>query len=157
MAQWSVAGAEKSTGKDATLLVEAPTEVLARKVAKQRGLVVSTVTPAFETPPGEDPGPNLAQAIAYQAASNLGGGPASSALLWASRGCLIVALLGYGLGLLTMALLAARVGSGLSSSTVDLLYRVVSGFVQAFPTLLFAAAAHVASALLHALREKLSR
>ena len=43
MPQWSVQGASVSTGRDTTLLVEAPSADAAAQLARERGLLVATV------------------------------------------------------------------------------------------------------------------
>lgn len=46
MPQWTVSGADKTTGKDTSLLIEAPSERLARELATQKGILVAEISPS---------------------------------------------------------------------------------------------------------------
>jgi hypothetical protein len=85
MPQWSVTGADRKSGKEVSLLVEAPSEPKAREVASARGILVAEVRLS-------DPDTVAPATLAYQPAG------ASQprryrSLLWAARLFRVVALL----------------------------------------------------------------
>jgi hypothetical protein len=170
MAQWSVQGAEKKTGRDATLLVEAPTSELARQVAKERGLLVAAVKPAHvalaadapqrlssspsdiptDIPTGipVDDAPPPAAILEYLNRARPAKTPTLSALLWTSRVWFALALVAYAVAISTLALSA-----GLRTITT---YNLAALLRDTLTTLVVGAVLHLVSTLLLVLRDRLA-
>ncbi len=166
MAQWSVQGEEKKTGRDATLLVEAPTSELARQVAKERGLLVAAVKPAHvalaadapqrlssspsDIPTGipVDDAPPPAAILEYLNRARPAKTPTLSALLWTSRVWFALALVAYAVAISTLALSA-----GLRTITT---YNLAALLRDTLTTLVVGAVLHLVSTLLLVLRDRLA-
>lgn len=88
MPQWSVQGAFATTGRDGTLLVEAPTAEAAARLARDKGLLVANVAPSDQSTLGS-------VRLAYQSSSPPSSGPQPSfrSLRWTAWGFRCVGLL----------------------------------------------------------------
>lgn len=116
MPQWSVQGAFATTGRDATILVEAPTADAAVQLARDKGLLVATINPS-------DPSTLGSVRLAYQ--TPLGRAPQFRLLRLASLGFTYLAFLLFALAAANLVM-GFLTGPPLPTSAAGVVTRLIS-------------------------------
>jgi hypothetical protein len=150
MAQWIVEAADRETGEDRRLYVEAPGAAEAREAARAKGLVVSAVYPA-EAGRGSDATPPEAMLEYARGGSGRGEGQAARALTRAAWAAQAIGWAYYALAILAGASAAygmATARGGVNAFSVPAVGSAMLG------TALWGVGLHATAALLLVVRDR---
>lgn len=150
MAQWIVEAADRDTGQDRRLYVEAPGAAEAHEAARGKGLVVSAVYPADQAGPWVAKSPE--SLLEYdRGASSRGDGPAARALTRAAWAANAIGWAYYGLAVLAGVSAAygmATARGGVNAFSVPAVGSAMLG------TALWGVGLHAGAALLLVVRDR---